>query len=124
MEAAQSKPSSNAEAEAGLDAEFHLAIVEASHNVVMLHMMRSIYDLLREGVFYNRQVMFRQRTTRASVLEQHRAINDALQARDPTAARAAVAAHLDYVQSALSDQRQADRHEEIAKRRLSRETAR
>jgi len=37
---------------------------------------------------------------------------------------AAVAAHLDYVQSALSDQRQADRHEEIAKRRLSRETAR
>ncbi|WP_334061147.1 FadR/GntR family transcriptional regulator [Limimaricola cinnabarinus] len=124
MEAAQSRPAANAESEAGLDAEFHLAIVEASHNVVMLHMMRSIYDLLREGVFYNRQVMFRQRTTRASVLEQHRAINEALQARDPEAARAAVAAHLDYVQAALSDQRQADRHEEIAQRRLSRETRR
>lgn len=124
MEAAQSKPTADAEAEAALDAEFHLAIVEASHNVVMLHMMRSIYDLLREGVFYNRQVMFRQRITRASVLEQHRAINEALQARDPAAARAAVAAHLDYVQGALSDQRQADRHEEIARRRLSRETGR
>ncbi|MGR3499756.1 MAG: FadR/GntR family transcriptional regulator [Limimaricola soesokkakensis] len=124
MEAAQSKPTADAEAEAALDAEFHLAIVEASHNVVMLHMMRSIYDLLREGVFYNRQVMFRQRITRASVLEQHRAINEALQARDPAAARAAVAAHLDYVQGALSDQRQADRNEEIARRRLSRETGR
>ncbi|MBB3712680.1 GntR family transcriptional repressor for pyruvate dehydrogenase complex [Limimaricola variabilis] len=124
MEAAQAKPTADAEGEAALDAEFHLAIVEASHNVVMLHMMRSIYDLLREGVFYNRQVMFRQRTTRASVLEQHRAINDALQARDPEAARAAVASHLDYVQGALSDQRQADRNEEVAKRRLSRETGR
>ena len=124
MEAAQAKPVTDAETEAALDAEFHLAIVEASHNVVMLHMMRSIYDLLREGVFYNRQVMFRQRTTRASVLEQHRAINEAVQARDPGAARAAIAAHLDYVQNALSDQRRADRHEEIAKRRLSRETGR
>ncbi|SDE32207.1 FadR/GntR family transcriptional regulator [Limimaricola pyoseonensis] len=124
MEAAQAKPAGDAEAEARLDAEFHLAIVEAGHNVVMLHMMRSIYDLLREGVFYNRQVMFRQRTTRASLIEQHRAINDALQARDAEAARAAVAAHLDYVQAALSDQRQADRNEEIARRRLSRETGR
>jgi len=40
--------------EARLDADFHLSIIEASHNVIMLHMMRSMYDLLREGVFYNR----------------------------------------------------------------------
>jgi GntR family transcriptional regulator, transcriptional repressor for pyruvate dehydrogenase complex len=73
--------------EAALDAQFHMAIIEASHNVVMLHMMRSMYDLLRQGVFYNRQMMFRNRTTRATLLDQHRAINDALQARDPVAAR-------------------------------------
>ncbi len=124
MEAAQSKSVGDAEQEARLDAEFHLAIIEAGHNVVMLHMMRSIYDLLREGVFYNRQVMFRQRTTRSSLLDQHRAINEALQARDPEAARDAVATHLDYVQAALSDQRQADRNEAVAKRRLSREQTR
>ena len=46
----------------------------------MLHMMRSMYDLLREGVFFNRQVMFKQRTSRAALLDQHRAINTALQA--------------------------------------------
>jgi GntR family transcriptional repressor for pyruvate dehydrogenase complex len=56
MEAAHTKR--NPADEAGLDAEFHLAIVEASHNVVMLHMMRSMFQLLREGVFYNRSVMF------------------------------------------------------------------
>lgn len=107
--------------EAALDAEFHMAIIEASHNVVMLHMMRSMYDLLREGVFYNRQMMFRQRTTRELLLDQHRCINTALQARDPGAARAAVAAHMTYVEQALTESLRAERNEAIAQQRLEHE---
>lgn len=114
----------DAEEEARLDAQFHTAIIEASHNVVMLHMMRSMFELLREGVFYNRQVMFKQRTTRQALLDQHRAINDALQARDPAAARDAVVAHLNYVEQALVDQRSADRNESIARQRLQHELGR
>lgn len=110
--------------EAGLDAEFHMAIIEASHNVVMLHMMRSMFDLLRQGVFYNRKVMFRQRTTRDALLDQHRAINVALQARDPEAARAAVEAHLAYVRQALEDDLKASRNEVVAKLRYENEQAR
>ena len=110
--------------EARLDAEFHLSIIEASHNIIMLHMMRSMYDLLREGVFYNRQVMFKQRTNRADLLDQHRAIHEALQARDPKAARQAVEAHLDYVAKALQDQRRAEQNEAIAQQRLEHEKAR
>ncbi|NIY70962.1 FCD domain-containing protein [Marivivens donghaensis] len=119
MEAAH--PKRNATDEAQLDADFHLAIIEASHNVIMLHMMRSMYQLLREGVFYNRQIMFKQRTTRGELLEQHRAINDALQKRDPEGARAAVAQHLDFVQQALDDQQKADRNEAIARKRYEHE---
>jgi len=115
-------PKRNSEEEARLDAQFHMAIIEASHNVIMLHMMRSMYQLLREGVFYNRQIMFKQRTTRQALLDQHRAINDALQARDPDGARAAVHAHLDYVERALRDQQNAERNEAIAKQRLDQET--
>lgn len=122
MEAAHSKR--NPTDEARLDAEFHMAIIEASHNVIMLHMMRSMFDLLREGVFYNRQVMFKQRTTRSALLDQHRAINDAIQARDPRAARAAVEAHLDYVEAALRAQLKADRNEEIARQRYEHEQGR
>lgn len=114
----------NAEEEARRDAEFHLAIIEASHNVVLLHMMRSMYELLREGVFQNRQVMFRQRTTRAALLDQHRAINVALQARDAEGARAAVHAHLDFIAAALRDQRTAEAHEAIARQRLEHESRR
>ncbi|NEX47664.1 FCD domain-containing protein [Pseudotabrizicola algicola] len=110
--------------EAALDAAFHLAIIEASHNVVMLHMMRSMYDLLRQGVFYNRQMMFRNRTTRDVLLDQHRAINVGLQSRDPAAARAAVEAHLSYVEQALSDQIKAEKNEAIAQQRFEHERTR
>ncbi len=122
METAHQKR--NPSEEAGLDAEFHMAIIEASHNVVMLHMMRGMYDLLTEGVFFNRQVMFRQRTTRAMLLDQHRAINDALQARDPAAARSALERHLDFVLEALDAQQKADRNEEIARMRYAHERVR
>ena len=122
MEASHKK--TNPSDEARLDAEFHMAIIEASHNVVMLHMMRSMFQLLREGVFYNRQVMFKQRTTRGALLDQHRAINSAIQARDPDAARAAVIAHLGYVEKSLADQQKADRNENIARQRFEHEQSR
>jgi GntR family transcriptional repressor for pyruvate dehydrogenase complex len=122
MEAAHAKR--NPADEARLDADFHLAIIEAAHNVIMLHMMRALYQLLREGVFYNRQVMFRQRTTRAALLDQHRSINTALQSRDAAAARAAVEAHLSYVESALFADRKAEAHEAVARQRLERDAAR
>lgn len=122
MEAAHTKRNPTEEAE--LDASFHLAIIEASHNIVMLHMMRSMYDLLKEGVFYNRSIMFKQRMTRSHLLDQHRAINVALQKRDAPGARQAVSAHMDYVENALAGQQRADRNEAFAKKRLDHEANR
>lgn len=110
--------------EAQLDAEFHMAIIEASHNVIMLHMLRSMFDLLRQGVFYNRQVMFKNRMTRDQLLDQHRAINAAIQSRNPAEAREAVAAHMAYVEQAFHDQMRAEKHESIARQRLEHEATR
>ena len=114
----------DAQSEARLDAEFHLAIIEAGHNIIMLHMMRSMYDPLKRGVFYNRQMIFEQRNTRRALLDQHRAIHDALLARDPDAARQAVVDHLDYVEQSLRDKLQAEQNEQIARARLEQETSR
>ena len=75
-------------------------------------------------MYYNRQMMFRQRTTRSDLLNQHRAINAALQARDPVGARAAVEAHLNYVEASLADQQRTDQNEAIAKQRFEHEQAR
>lgn len=122
MEAAH--PKRNPAEEAAIDADFHMSIIEASHNVIMLHMLRSMFDLLREGVFYNRNVMFKQRTTRDDLLEQHRAINIALQNRDAEGARAAVTAHLDYVEEALRDEQRLLRNETVAQQRFQHEQER
>jgi len=75
-------------------------------------------------VFYNRQIMFQQRTTRGALLDQHRAINDALMARDPAAARAAIEAHLSYVEEALVAHRKAERSEALARLRFEHEKSR
>ena len=110
--------------EAALDADVHMAIVEASHNVVMLHMMRSMFELLKAGVFYNRQTLFAMRTTRRDLLNQHRAIHDALLARDPDASRAAVEAHLGFIEAEMRDQLRLTRNEETAQLRYSHEQGR
>ena len=87
-------------------------------------MMRSMFQLLREGVFYNRQIMFDQDTTREALLAQHRAILDALLARDPAGAQAAVESHLGYVERALQDHRSRAHNEKIARKRLEHGSAR
>ncbi|MGR3541239.1 MAG: FCD domain-containing protein [Hasllibacter sp.] len=110
----------DAMAEAARDAEFHLAIVEASHNTVLLHMMRVMYDMLRRGVLANRRVMFAQATTREALAAQHRAIAAAIRARDPGAARAAAHAHMDYVGEALRAHARAEAAEDTARRKLAR----
>jgi GntR family transcriptional repressor for pyruvate dehydrogenase complex len=68
--------------------------------------------------------MFRQRTTRTELLEQHRAINDALMERDPQAARQAVEQHLLYVESALKSAAKAQNNEVIAQQRYEHEQGR
>lgn len=112
------------ELEAEHDTAFHLAIIEASHNVVMLHMMRSIYDLLRGGVFYNRAQMYLQPKAKDALLEEHQAINDALQRRDCAGARAAIEQHMDHVEAALKAQRRTARNDSIVRQRIEHESAR
>lgn len=109
---------------AALDAEFHMSVVEAAHNVVMLHMMRSLYDLLVRGVFYNRAVIYSLRERRTKLLDQHRAIRDAVVARDPQAARKAVEDHMDFVYEALRDASLMRSREQVAALRRQHEEIR
>lgn len=112
MEAAATKR--NPDEAAALDASFHMAVVEAAHNVVMLHVMRSIYELLVRGVFYNRNIVYGVRKGRDMLLEQHRAIRDAVRSGNPAAARRAVEEHIDYVTAALREADRARTREEIS----------
>jgi GntR family transcriptional repressor for pyruvate dehydrogenase complex len=59
--------------EGAADARFHLAIAEASHNAVLLHTIRGLFDLLKRNVVTNIGGMYQQRTeTRDMLISQHR----------------------------------------------------
>ncbi|MET0218591.1 MAG: FCD domain-containing protein [Burkholderiales bacterium] len=95
---------SDALGEAEADAEFHLAVAEASHNVALVHIVRSIFNLLRKSVYYSRIILIREQGGNRDLLRgQHRAIMDAIVARDPEAARAAANLHLSFLLASVRE---------------------
>lgn len=104
--------------EAALDVEFHQAIGEASHNIVMIHVLRACYRLLADGIFYNRSRLYGRQLSRDELLGQHRALLEAILAGDAAAARSAAAAHIAYVEASLRADAEAGARAEIASLRL------
>jgi len=108
------------EAIARSDADFHFAIYGASHNVMMLQIMRSLETILRSNVHLNRKNLFEHRRDREEQLAEHRAVYDAILARDPQGAKEAARRHM---VSAMKTQREIHDEEErlqAAIRRLAR----
>lgn len=83
------------------DVRFHLAIAEASHNVVLLQTMRGFFDLLQSSVMQSRQRMYIQPVIFARLTEQHQAILNAILAGDAEAARQAAMQHLGFVHTTM-----------------------
>lgn len=118
MEASHGHDDSTEEADA--DADFHLAIYEATHNVVMLHIMRSLSELLRNDIFYNRSKLYERKGVRDLLLDQHRAVYEAVMAGDPDGARDAAERHITYINAALQEIRDAEARLEVSLRRMGR----
>ena len=104
--------------EAAIDTDFHMSIVEAAHNVLMLHMMRSIYDLLKQGIFYNRLVIYNIEGSREKLLAQHKDIFDAVIARKPELASQTIKDHLNYVIESIRDAENYQNRFDVASRKL------
>lgn len=105
------------EEEAQADAALHLAVYEASHNLMVLHVMGSLGDLLRRDVTTNRTRMFTRKGVRELLLQQHLAIYRAVAAGDPDAARNAAMGHVLFTRTALQEIDEADTRLEMNLRR-------
>ena len=93
--------------EGAADARFHLAIAEASHNAVLLHTIRGLFDLLKRNVVTNIGGMYQQRTeTRDMLISQHRDLYLAIIEGRAEQARDVSTRHLLYVQEVLEEVRQ------------------
>ncbi len=106
--------------EAELDIEFHQAVSEAAHNVILLHSMRSCYRLLQNGVFFNRERLYSHPDAREHLLDQHRHIADRIIAGDAAGASAAAAAHIRFVRQAIEAGEEHAARSQIADIRLQR----
>lgn len=89
--------------EALADADFHLSIAEASHNIVLLHTMRSLFTVLQRSIKHNLDKLYTIPRVFEPLSEQHETLMEAVVKGDPEAARRAAQTHLVFVEESLQD---------------------
>ncbi|HMN37165.1 MAG TPA: FCD domain-containing protein [Hyphomicrobium sp.] len=89
--------------EAQADFDLHLLIYDASHNLVLAHMMRALAELLRSNIFYSRKQLYLHEKVRETLLAQHIEIAEAILARKPDAAARAAANHLAFTRKSVKE---------------------
>ncbi|AFM24924.1 FadR/GntR family transcriptional regulator [Desulfomonile tiedjei] len=80
-----------------VDFKFHTEITAASHNMIFLHLMSSIYRLMNFSIKVHREQMFLSKDSQKKILDHHMAIFKGIQKKDPEAAEAAMKEHLLFV---------------------------
>lgn len=86
------------------DANFHLAIAEASHNAVLLHTIRGLFDLLKHNMLTNIGGMYALRgETRDMLMAQHRELYNAIVEGRAEDAKEVSNRHIHYVQEVLAE---------------------
>jgi GntR family transcriptional repressor for pyruvate dehydrogenase complex len=108
------------ESEVEADVAFHLVLGEASHNMALAHIMRSMIELLRADISFNIESVRRREEDHAALREQHQAIYEAVVAGEADAARAEAKRHLDFVDKKLRENIKHQEREVRAERRLER----
>ncbi|WP_022964372.1 FCD domain-containing protein [Halopseudomonas pelagia] len=104
--------------EGAADARFHLAIAEASHNTILLHTIRGLFDLLKRNVVTNIGGMYELRPeTRLMLISQHRELFEAITEHRADDARASASRHIGYVQNVLAERREEEHRLARAQRR-------
>jgi DNA-binding FadR family transcriptional regulator len=77
------------------DRAFHSAIAQIGGNSVLLETVQHFYDARRGPVFSRLGGHFETTTSWRAAIREHEAIADAIEAKDPVAARAAMHRHMD-----------------------------
>ena len=77
------------------DRAFHLAIVNAGGNVVLVETVQGFWDSRRGPIFTRLGGYFETVTSWRAAIAEHEAIRDAIAARDAETARTAMHAHMD-----------------------------
>ena len=95
----ETDPLSNAKPDHG----FHLAIVEASHNPVLVHVLNSLKNMMLLTVQASVANLNPREEMRKKIVRQHRQLYEAVIAGKPANAQKVAMAHVRFVSEAMRD---------------------
>ncbi len=87
--------------DAEVDAQFHYAITTATHNTLQLHVLNTIHGLFHATIQVALMEFYRKAGYLELLLNQHRAIYEAIARRDAEGARQAMMEHLQLVEEKM-----------------------
>lgn len=100
------------------DVDFHQAIAEASHNVMIGHLSSSLHKVMEGHVQGNLEYLNARPELWKQLQAQHRAIWDAVRERRMEVARMAANQHLEFVQMTMRENLKNEERRTTAVRRL------
>lgn len=81
-----------------LDAHFHIAVAQATHNVVWLHLMQSIFDAMKQFQMSVWKAVYLTVDDHRTLYHQHRSVLEAIRDRQPERARDEMMVHLGFAE--------------------------
>ncbi|MDQ5914680.1 MAG: GntR family transcriptional regulator, transcriptional repressor for pyruvate dehydrogenase complex [Pseudomonadota bacterium] len=112
----------DSERRATTDIDFHQAIGEATHNVLIGHLSAALLRLMQDNIRLNLGELKTIPAAISLLKSQHAAIHTAITERKPSAARAAAETHIDFVRESLAQSLRSAARRQTAERRLSANT--
>ena len=85
-----------------LDANLHIVIARATHNIVWVHLMQSLFDAMKEFQQTVWRAVYLTKEDHHLLFSHHRRIFEAIKAKDTEAAREAMSAHLTFAEERSS----------------------
>lgn len=85
-----------------IDFQFHLTITAASHNTLQVHILNTIQNLFQTTIMVALGEFYSKEGYIEVLLNHHREILEAIEARDPERARTAMINHLSLVEEKLA----------------------
>lgn len=83
------------------DADFHVAISMAAHNIILSHLMAYWYQTLWETQKLSREKIFKKEENRQLITQQHLEIFEAIKSKDGKLAGEEASKHIDFVEKEL-----------------------
>ncbi len=106
------------EAEADAVMQYQVAVTEAAHNVVLLHLLRCMAPMLQQNVRQNFELLYSRREMLEKVSSHRASIFEAIVAREPEKAREASHRHLAFIEEVLLELNREHTRRERSLRRL------